>query len=565
MWGDTPELAACAWILGVPHPTGYPLYMLLTHLFQALPFGTVVFRAHFFSAVCSAIAAWVLFSFLRRELKTAFEERFSLTTLPSFVATIAWTLTPIVWEQSHIAEVYALFALLFALALWLFASAMKQPRRALPPLAFLFGLMLVHHRLSIFLMASIAPFILLRINHRTAFLFGDHSKEDRGFGKTATQSLLCLILPLSLLIYFPLRAITNPAINWYDPHTVTRFYQLISGALYSGTLTQSIQSVLQSDLYSILAGFLYLLVLPFLCYSVLALPILWGLWILRIKIPWLAYFTFLLFILYQVFVYLYRVGDWQVFLLPSLILLTIPLAFGIAGLLEKMRQRDVAKPVVKLAAAFFLFASFLPFWVRFDERGGLVENPFSPANYLIGNGALFDRFGSVQDLSASDYASNVWRKIPNGSPIVTGLTYETADNELNPLLYQQVVEGRNPDSPVIGGGFIHLDWYRDAVSRKLNIPLPPNRDRLFLSRDSWLQTTWDELLVPALRSKPIYTTSFSITNPPPPTWFEEAEFHYLGMIPIDRTRLSPSYDPYVPDGHVYKISEKHLTTTEKQP
>src|SRR5262245_60738665 len=28
-WGDSPELTTAAFLAGIPHPTGYPLYMLL--------------------------------------------------------------------------------------------------------------------------------------------------------------------------------------------------------------------------------------------------------------------------------------------------------------------------------------------------------------------------------------------------------------------------------------------------------------------------------------------------------------------------------------------------------
>src|SRR4051794_22260460 len=35
-WGDSPELVTGARMLGVAHPTGYPLYMLLGHLWQRL-------------------------------------------------------------------------------------------------------------------------------------------------------------------------------------------------------------------------------------------------------------------------------------------------------------------------------------------------------------------------------------------------------------------------------------------------------------------------------------------------------------------------------------------------
>src|SRR5437016_2974346 len=43
-WGDSPELTSAAYNLGIPHPTGYPLYMLLSHTFLRLfPLGSVAY------------------------------------------------------------------------------------------------------------------------------------------------------------------------------------------------------------------------------------------------------------------------------------------------------------------------------------------------------------------------------------------------------------------------------------------------------------------------------------------------------------------------------------------
>src|SRR5438105_2056790 len=40
VWGDSPELTAAAYTAGVAHPTGYPLYTLLAHIFlHAWPLG----------------------------------------------------------------------------------------------------------------------------------------------------------------------------------------------------------------------------------------------------------------------------------------------------------------------------------------------------------------------------------------------------------------------------------------------------------------------------------------------------------------------------------------------
>jgi len=59
--GDSGELTAAAWTLGTPHPTGYPLWLLLAKAFATVfPFGSVAWRMNFFSALCAAGAVFLI-------------------------------------------------------------------------------------------------------------------------------------------------------------------------------------------------------------------------------------------------------------------------------------------------------------------------------------------------------------------------------------------------------------------------------------------------------------------------------------------------------------------------
>ena len=44
-------------VLGITHPTGYPTYLMLTHLFTYLPIGDPAYRVNLGSAVYAALAA----------------------------------------------------------------------------------------------------------------------------------------------------------------------------------------------------------------------------------------------------------------------------------------------------------------------------------------------------------------------------------------------------------------------------------------------------------------------------------------------------------------------------
>ena len=64
--GDRGELLLAAESLGVPHPPGYPLWILLARLAAAIPFGTLAGRVNALSALLAAAAAGLLYVTARR-------------------------------------------------------------------------------------------------------------------------------------------------------------------------------------------------------------------------------------------------------------------------------------------------------------------------------------------------------------------------------------------------------------------------------------------------------------------------------------------------------------------
>src|SRR5215208_4543303 len=58
---DSPMLQAQVSVLGIGHPTGYPTYMMLTHLFTYLPFGDPAYRVNLASTVYGVAAVLVVY------------------------------------------------------------------------------------------------------------------------------------------------------------------------------------------------------------------------------------------------------------------------------------------------------------------------------------------------------------------------------------------------------------------------------------------------------------------------------------------------------------------------
>ena len=58
---DGGDLAAAVAGLGVPHPPGYPAYVLLGKVFALLPLRDIAFRLNIMSAACAAVTAVLVY------------------------------------------------------------------------------------------------------------------------------------------------------------------------------------------------------------------------------------------------------------------------------------------------------------------------------------------------------------------------------------------------------------------------------------------------------------------------------------------------------------------------
>ncbi len=62
---DGGDLITAAATGGVAHPTGYPLYLVVASIFQAIPIGSLAFRTNLMSAIAAASAAIVVYRLVR--------------------------------------------------------------------------------------------------------------------------------------------------------------------------------------------------------------------------------------------------------------------------------------------------------------------------------------------------------------------------------------------------------------------------------------------------------------------------------------------------------------------
>src|SRR6476469_6084505 len=104
MW-DTSEYISAAYVLGIPHPPGNPLFVLIGRVFAILPLGhlSVAMKVNMLAALTSAVAAGMWFLATERILVGWLTERWQRLVGAALAALIGATEFT-VWNQSVVNE-----------------------------------------------------------------------------------------------------------------------------------------------------------------------------------------------------------------------------------------------------------------------------------------------------------------------------------------------------------------------------------------------------------------------------------------------------------------------------
>ncbi len=208
--GDCGELVSASYLLGIAHPTGYPLYCLLGRLWALVfPFGEVAFRYSVFSALCAAAACAVVTATVHR-LTFAPDSRRGLWASGGAGLLLAGFYY--LGSQAIIAEVYALNGLLLSL-LWLCAVAWHQDEdwRWFYSLAALSGLIFVTHLSGIFVIPGLFVMAVWHQRARFSPKTGSKTGSETGALRRLLPALALAGAVCGLSLYLPLRSRLFPA------------------------------------------------------------------------------------------------------------------------------------------------------------------------------------------------------------------------------------------------------------------------------------------------------------------------------------------------------------------
>ncbi|MFQ6016006.1 MAG: DUF2723 domain-containing protein [Anaerolineae bacterium] len=431
LMGDSGEFQFAAYLLGVAHPTGYPLYLTLGWLWSHLiPFGDPAYRMNLFSAIWAAATVSFLYLFVVRTLHLARGNLgLWLRRVVAILSTLSFALSFTFWGQVVMAEVYTFNSFFVALLFYLLLRRWPEARGSVadskaqspdrPPLlllAFLYGLSLAHHRTTLLL----APAVLLYLWLTERSMFND--------AKLWLKAIVLVLVPLSLYLYIPLRAPATPYLRLtLEPqrelilysNTPQGFLDFILGRVFSPQLGYGGQGLER-------LGMAFELLRQQYGWAGLSLGLLGlaGL-LLNRRWPLLTLFglSYLSLVLFNLF---YSIGDIEVLYIPAYLIFAGWIAVGMSWVLGTVhlvgiRGRQQVARVRYLAAGLILLLLIL-----------------LPVSLFVRN---FQRVDRSDDLSAGKWWDEILSEpIPEGAILVSN-----DRNEIMPLWYMQYVEGKRPD------------------------------------------------------------------------------------------------------------------------
>jgi hypothetical protein len=431
---DGGDLIAAAATGGVAHPTGDPLYLLLARLFQMVPIGSLAFRTNLMSALATVSAAILLYELVIRSLSTSNADQQWLAGLASG---FAFGLSPLIWGQAVITEVYALHSLFVALLLYLSLNSLSMhlsQKRVDCLLGLTFGLAMGNHVTTILLLPVMLSITILRKpNPVPGTRWIDKWQLD-------SSSLLrrMIWLGVGLLVYLtlPLRALSHPPVNWGNPVSLDGFIWLVSGKLYQGQLFVLGLSSAWGRVRTVAALLLQQFGISGLGIGLIGLVVFFK--------PTRLYFSLLwIVVVSSVFAIGYATTDAFLYLIPAFLSFAIWIGMGLAGLMDAIPERFRSiKPLIGLAFILVLLLQ------------ARIHRPLVDAS---------------RDQRAESFGTEVLTLAP-----ANAIVFASGDRAVFALWYFQYALRNRPDLVIVATDLLQFPWYEQtlhATYPDLNLPV----------------------------------------------------------------------------------------------
>ncbi|MBM4162267.1 MAG: DUF2723 domain-containing protein [Ignavibacteria bacterium] len=420
--GDSAEFITTALTLGINHPTGYPLYTLLSRFFVViLPFLPPAFAVNLLSAIATALTASCIYHIL--ELLTS---RRVVAAVGSLLLAFSQTL----WSRATVAEVYTLNSLFITLAiLFTLRWSFRGETRYIVLAAFVTGLGLSQHITGALVAFCLLLFVML--------------SEPRILVDRKRLPLLAgsFLVGLSVYGYLPIRSAADPPLDWGDPETLSRLFDHLLPT--GGQGIQRLFAAAQEGRIEWLAG--QALAEEFWYFGALAV-----LGILAAARRW-KLLVFLLSVIATNVVFtitrqLPLHADFDAYFLPAYIVMVILIGMAFSSFLawlERVSNRYRSLPSARLVSILLLLL---------------------PAAVLLTN---YSRNDKSDHYFGYDFGTNLLRPAEKQAIIFT-----VGDEQLFLGWYFRFVEKERPDVTVIDTRLLGAPWQNlREVEQELSVPM----------------------------------------------------------------------------------------------
>lgn len=365
-WGDPWELSIAAHVLGITHPPGYPLTLMLAKLLQFMPiplYTAFALLSTLSIALCSVLIARII-GLLGGEAK-------GVGGWLGVAAGLLFAITPLALHLGTVLEVYAPAA---ALTLGLLLNALQdrqQPddRRVLFA-GFMLGLAFSAHLMSILIVPS-----LLILHWR-----------GKARLRLIPRVVLFFLLGWSVALMQPLRAMLFLPMDWAHPFSWERWLGQVTAAQYAGFWGEGVAGgQFWSRLGDIISRMGAWVFIPL---AVGGLIVLWRK--NRFQAAALTIFWLLTFIVPN----FYSIWDIDTYFLPWMALNLILAGYCAIWLAGQMLWRKVALGIVAACGIILILAlvylPFIPLGRATLPYARLIlsELPYRPVMFTIGNPSL---------------------------------------------------------------------------------------------------------------------------------------------------------------------------------
>ena len=416
---DSGELASVQKLLGIAHPTGYPLFTMLGYFFLQLPiFSSDIFQANFLAAIYCSISVGLFSKFLFEIFLISKVNSLPETTIKLIIisSSIVLGLSTTFWFQSTSVEVYSLHLVLIISTLFLFVKAFRNDDAKFWYLfAYFFGISLSNHMTSILIIPA-AVYLYFKKNsfNKNSFLFG------------ARLALITAISAMIVYLYLPIRAMQEPILNWGNPIDFERFWRHFTGAQYQVWIFSSLEASKKQ-----LSYFIQNLTNEF--FSIIYLPIIFGIVSLFKISKTVLFFTLLLTFSTILYSINYDIVDIDSYFLLTYISFIVFFFFGIIRILEFSKNPTIN--VILMTIILIIF----------------------PALQLTMN---HDKVDQSDNFIFEDYTKASLNSLPANSIL---FSYQW-DYLISPSYYFQFVENYRRDVTIVDKELLRRSWYFDQLN-----------------------------------------------------------------------------------------------------